>query len=72
MKNLGKGYRNYHLVITAEERDMIVNALAFFHAIYDKRRQDPTEEITSTWKDVADDTSLERMDRLATSIATIQ
>lgn len=72
MNYLGKGPTQHHLVITEEERDMIVNALAFFHAIYDKRQQEPREEIISTWKDVANGTSLERMDQLATSIANVQ
>jgi hypothetical protein len=60
---------NHHIVITDEEQLMIVNALAFFEQLYSLNRIVDVNEIIEEWQDVADDTSLSRLDALATKIA---
>lgn len=68
---IGKGPTQHHLVITEEEQNMIVNALTFFHAMFNPRRTDAAVDIYHEWQDVARDTSLEHMDKLATQVATL-
>lgn len=70
MQNLGK-LTNCHLVVTESERNNIVNALAFFHAIFDPNRTESQAEIIKEWQDVANDTYLPSVDRLSTKIATL-
>ena len=70
MQNLGK-ITNHHLVITDEEQLNIVNALAFFHAMFDPARDVSRDELIKEWQDVASDTFLPRLDELTTRIATI-
>lgn len=59
-----------HIVITDEEQNMIVNALAFFHASFDPKRDCSLSCLHSEWLDVAQDTHLPAVDQLATKIAT--
>lgn len=53
--------------LSNNEKLMIVNALSFFNAVYDKNNC--LEEVVSEWKYVADSTDLKAMDDLATDIA---
>lgn len=71
MNYFGKGPTQHHLVITEEEQNMIVNALTFFHAAFDPHRDCSLSCLFSLWEDVARDTSLERVDKLATQVATL-
>ena len=61
-----------HLVISENERDNIVNALAFFNAVFDPKRTDAIPAIIDEWRNVAEDTSINDVDDLATKVATIQ
>ena len=70
MQTLGK-LTNHHLAISDSEKDNIVNALAFFHAVFDPARTDSRNDIISHWADVAKDTHLPSVDSLATKIATL-
>ena len=60
----------HHIVITDEEQNMIVHALAFFHANFDLNRDCSLSCLHSEWRDVALDMSLPAVDALATKIAT--
>ncbi len=60
----------HHIVITDEEQNMIVNALAFFHEFFKYTRDDYRNETVSEWQDVADDSNVNAFDSLATKIAT--
>lgn len=70
MQNLGR-ITNHHLVISDAEQNHIVNALAFFHAMFDPARDVPTTDLIREWCDVAADTHLGQVDELATRIAQI-
>ena len=61
---------NHHIVITDEEQNMIVNALAFFHQFYKYNGDGYRKEIVHEWQDVADDSDVNAFDSLATKIAT--
>ena len=61
----------HHLAITDRERDDLVNALAFFHAVFDPDRSDSLASIVGAWRDVAKDTHLPSVDALATRIAQL-
>ena len=61
---------SHHIVITDEEQNMIVNALAFFHELFKYDGDGYRKETISEWQDVADDTDLAAVDTLATKIAT--
>ena len=60
----------HHIVITDEEQNMIVNALAFFHQFYKYTGDGYRKEIVDEWQDVADDSCINDFDLLATKIAT--
>jgi hypothetical protein len=62
----------HHLAVTDHERDLLVNALAFFHAVFDPQRTDPLPDLVAAWQDVARDTHLPSVDTLATRIAQLQ
>lgn len=70
MQNLGR-ITNHHLVISDSEQNHIVNALAFFHAMFDPARDVPTTDLIREWCDVAADTHLGHVDELATRIAQL-
>jgi len=70
MIHLGK-LTNHHLSITEDEQLQLVNALAFFHAVFDPDRTEPVLTIINEWRDVANDTHLPSVDKLATRIATL-
>ena len=61
---------NHHIIITDEEQNMIVNAVAFFDQLYSTNRIVDVNEIIKEWQDVADDTRLSHLDTLANKIAT--
>ena len=61
---------NHHIVITDEEQNMIVNALAFFHLFFKYTCDGQRQETIAEWKDVADDSYITDFDSLATNIAT--
>ena len=60
---------NHHIIITDEEQNMIVNALAFFEQSFQKDSCTPPSDVVEEWQDVADDTNLSLVDALATKIA---
>jgi len=70
MQNLGR-ITNHHLVITDTEQHHLVNALAFFNAMFDPARDVSTTDLIREWRDVALDTDLGQVDALATRIAQI-
>ena len=61
---------NHHVILTNEEQSMVVNALAFFDQLYSTNRIVDVDEVVKEWQDVADDTDLTLVDKLATKIAT--
>ena len=61
---------NHHIIITDEEQNMIVNAVAFFDQLYSTNRIVDVNEVIKEWQDVADDTRLSHLDALANKIAT--
>jgi hypothetical protein len=61
----------HHLAISDRERDDLVNALAFFHAVFDPNRVDPILTIVNEWSDAAKDTHLPSVDTLADRIARL-
>ena len=61
---------NHHVILTDEEQNMIINALAFFDQLYSTNRIVDVDEVVKEWQDVADDTDLTLVDKLATKIAT--
>ena len=61
---------NHHIVITDEEQNMIVNALAFFHEFFKYNGDGYRQETIDEWQDVADDSNVNAFDSLATKIAT--
>ena len=61
---------NHHIIITDEEQNMIVNALAFFEQSFQLGSNTPPSDVVEEWQDVADDTNLDAVDALATKIAT--
>ena len=60
----------YHIIVTDEDRNMIVNALAFYNQFFKYTGYAYRSEIVEEWQDVADDTDLNAVDALATKIAT--
>jgi hypothetical protein len=70
MRDLGK-ITNHHLVISDAERLNIINALAFFHAVFDPHRDYTIGEIIADWQPVAQDSHLPSFDLLATRISCI-
>lgn len=58
------------MIITDEEQNMIVNALAFYNQFFKYSGDSYRKEIIEEWQDVADDTNLSAVDALATKIAT--
>lgn len=59
---------NHHLVVTSQEQEAIVNALAFFDWMFYNNAE---ESFTmKDWKDVAKEYPKDLMDNLATKIAT--
>lgn len=59
---------NHHLVVTSQEQEAIVNALAFFDWMFYNNAE---ESFTmKDWKDVAKEYPKDLMDSLATKIAT--
>ena len=61
---------NHHIVITDEEQEMIVNALAFFDEAYLGNSPLTARDLINKWRDVAADTRLSHLETLATKIAT--
>ena len=63
---------NHHIIITDEEQNMIVNALAFFQEFFSnvENAASGAHHSWEEWQDVADDTNLDAVDALATKIAT--
>ena len=61
---------NHHIIITDEEQDMIVNALAFFDEAYLGNSPLTARDLINKWRAVAADTRLSHLDTLATKIAT--
>jgi hypothetical protein len=61
---------NHHIIITDEEQNMIVNALAFYNQFFKYSGDGFRKETVEEWQDVADDTNLCAVDALATKIAT--
>ena len=61
---------DHHIIISDEEQDMIVNALAFFHEFFKYTGDDYRKEITSEWQIVATDSNVNAFNSLATKIAT--
>lgn len=59
----------HHFAATDDELNDLVNALAFFHAVFDPNRTDPIPQIVAAWQAVANDTHLPRLDALATKLA---
>jgi hypothetical protein len=70
MRDLGK-ITNHHLVISDEERLNIINALAFFHAVFDRNRVYPVADIVADFQPIAQDSHLPSFDLLATRISCI-
>jgi hypothetical protein len=70
MQNLGK-ITNHHLAITDFEQLATINALAFFHAVFDPNRSEAVLDIVAEWQDVANDTNLNLVDTLATRVARL-
>jgi len=62
---------NHHIIITDEEQNMIVNALAFFQEFWVSVEEAASGGHLSwkEWEDVANDTNLDAADALATKIA---
>ena len=59
---------NHHIVVTSQEQEAIVNALAFFDWMFYNNAE---ETFTmKDWKEVAKEYPKELMDNLATKIAT--
>lgn len=71
MQNLGMlpTRSQHHFAASEAELHDLVNALAFFHAIFDPLRSEPVLAIVNAWQDVADDTHLPRLDALASKLA---
>ena len=63
---------NIHAIITEEEQNMIVSALQFFMESFDPAIKEEAKEFIHEWEDVAKDTNLTAMDKLATKIATLR
>jgi hypothetical protein len=63
---------NHHIIITDEEQNMIVNALAFFQEFFSsvENAASGAHHSWKEWQDVANDTNLDAVDTLATTIAT--
>ena len=61
---------NHHIVITDEEQNMIVNALAFFHEHFKYSGAGHRAEVVRHWQVVADDTRLQDIPDLENKIAT--
>ena len=61
---------DHHIIISDEEQDMIVNALAFFHEFFKYTGDDYRKEITSEWQIVATDSNVNAFNSLAKKIAT--
>jgi hypothetical protein len=59
----------HHFAATESELNHLVNALAFFHAVFDPNRVEPILAIVNEWQDVANDTHLPSIDALATKLA---
>jgi hypothetical protein len=68
MQNLGQfpTRSQFHLAITEEEQDALVNALSFFHDYFG-----PGQTSISDWRDVANDQRLELFQQLSKKIATL-
>ena len=61
---------NHHIIITDEEQNMIVNALAFYNQFFRYSGDGFRKETADEFQDVANDTNLDAADALATKIAT--
>jgi len=68
MQNLGQfpTRSQFHLAITEEEQDALVNALSFFYDYFG-----PGQTSISDWRDVANDQRLELFQQLSKKIATL-
>jgi hypothetical protein len=61
---------NHHVILTDEEQNIAVNAVAFFHEFFKYNGDDYRAEVVKEWQYVADDTNLTLVDKLTTKIAT--
>ena len=61
---------SHHIIVTTEEQDMIVNALAFFDEAYLGNSPLTARDLINKWRVIAADTRLSHLDTLATKIAT--
>ena len=59
---------NHHLALTDRELEMVINALAFFHAYYSQSAESFNG---ASWQDIAADTHLPSVDGLATRLTCI-
>ena len=59
---------NHHIVVTSQEQEAIVNALAFFDWMFYNHGEESFS--MKDWKEVAKEYPKELMDNLATKIAT--
>jgi MinD-like ATPase involved in chromosome partitioning or flagellar assembly len=62
---------NHHIVVTSQEQEAIVNALAFFDwMFYQSIGEEGSDWSMKDWKDVAKEYPSDLMDKLATKVAT--
>jgi hypothetical protein len=61
---------NHHIILTEQEQSDAVNALAFFQEFFKYSGKGYRDSVIEEWQDVADDTNLTLVDKLATKIAT--
>lgn len=60
----------HHIILSEQEQLDTVNALAFFQEFFKYNGKGYRDSVVENWQDVADDTNLVNVDRLATKIAT--
>jgi hypothetical protein len=60
---------NHHIILTEQEQNDAVNALAFFQEFFKYSGKDYRDSVIKEWQYVADDTNLTLVDNLATKIA---
>lgn len=61
---------NHHIILSEQEQLDVVNALAFFQEFFKYNGKGYRDSVIKDWQDVADDTNLVSVDKLATKIAT--
>jgi|TARA_R110002020_G_scaffold181094_1_gene375868 hypothetical protein len=58
----------HHIIVTTEEQEMIVNALAFFDEAYLGNSPLTARDLINKWREIASGTRLSHLDDLATKI----